>query len=193
MSSMIPFSFESHSIRVLDQQGAPWFVAKDVAEALEYSWKGKSTIAHIPEEWRGVYSVQTPSGVQEMTILSEPGLYFFVNRSDKPKALPFQKWIAGEVLPAIRQTGSYSAPVAPRTAPPETVVLTKDEYIDLLKAQIALNEALPRRRVMEDEEKAEILELHEQGWTSTAIGRQVGRPAGSITTFLRRVRLGLED
>lgn len=42
-----------------------------------------------------------------MLTLSEQGLYFFLGRSDKPKALPFQKWLAGEVLPAIRKTGKY--------------------------------------------------------------------------------------
>ncbi len=195
MSALIPFSFESRSIRVLNIEGAPWFVAKDVAEALEYVWKGTSgTIDHVPDEWRAVCPVQTPSGVQEMVTLSEPGLTFFVNRSDKPKALPFQKWVAGEVLPSIRQTCGYG--VHPMHAPrstPETVTLTKDEYIDLLKAQIALNEALPRRRALEDDEKTEILALRDQGWTPTAIGRRVGRPTGSIETFLRRVRLGLEE
>ena len=41
-------------------------------------------------------------------MLSEPGLYFFLGRSDKPGALPFQKWLAGEVIPAIRKTGCYA-------------------------------------------------------------------------------------
>lgn len=110
MTDLIPFSFESKSIRVLNLDGAPWFVAKDAALALDYVWKGTSgTIDHVPEEWRGVCSVQTPYGAQEMAVLSEQGLYFFVCRSDKPKALPFQKWVAGDVLPAIRQTGEYRA------------------------------------------------------------------------------------
>lgn len=47
-----------------------------------------------------------------MVCLTEQGLYFFLGRSDKPKALPFQKWLAGEVLPAIRRTGRYVAPSA---------------------------------------------------------------------------------
>lgn len=54
-----------------------------------------------------------------MAVLSEHGLYFFLNRSDKPKALPFQKQVAGEILPSIRKTGRYVHPQAdaPRTAP----------------------------------------------------------------------------
>ncbi len=140
MSSLTPFSFESHEIRTLTIGENPWFVAKDVAEALEYVWKGTSgTIGHVPEEWRGVCSVQTPSGIQEMATLSEPGLYFFINRSDKPKALPFQKWVAGDVIPAIRKTGGYALPgTQPQPADPATLA---QQLADLLKGKIAVDRA----------------------------------------------------
>jgi prophage antirepressor-like protein len=95
-------------IRVSIVNGEPLFVAKDVAERIGYTWNGTARIEHVPEEWRGVTSVVTPSGNQNMAVLAEPGLYFFLARSDKPAALPFQKWIAGEVIPSIRKTGSYS-------------------------------------------------------------------------------------
>lgn len=94
---------------IQDEQGEIWFVAKDVAEALEYTWSG-TRVSHVPQEWRGMTSVVTPSGTQEMITLSEQGLYFFLGRSDKPKALPYQKWIAGEVMPTIRKTGVYGQP-----------------------------------------------------------------------------------
>lgn len=108
MSAITPFLFDSQTIRVLSINNAPWFVAKDVAEALEYSRFDSNLLRHVPDEWKDTNPIRTLSGIQEMLTLSEPGLYFFVNRSDKPKALPFQKWIAGEVLPSIRKTGSYS-------------------------------------------------------------------------------------
>ncbi|MBF0583687.1 MAG: hypothetical protein HQL80_05555 [Magnetococcales bacterium] len=116
MNSVVPFNFESQQVRVIDLGGEPWVVAKDVAEALGVQWKGGDSAAHVPDEWKGVRSVRTPGGNQEMIILSEQGLYFLLGRSDKPKALPFQKWIAGEVLPAIRRTGQYQHRV-PGTLP----------------------------------------------------------------------------
>lgn len=64
-----------------------------------------------------------------MLTLSEQGLYFFVARSDKPAALPFQKWLAGEVLPALRKTGRYEVPgrqpvlEPPASFPPEALRL----------------------------------------------------------------------
>ena len=55
------FEFEGQPLRVhLDDAGEPWFVAKDAALALDYEWKGISTIGHVPAEWRRVYSVQPP-------------------------------------------------------------------------------------------------------------------------------------
>lgn len=108
MNSIVPFDFEGANVRVVDRDGDPWFVAKDVAEVLGIRWDGAGTVGHVPDEWKGVGSVPTPGGKQELLTISEQGLYFFLGRSDKPKALPFQKWIAGEVLPSIRKTGGYS-------------------------------------------------------------------------------------
>lgn len=114
MTNLQCFSFQSNEIRiVVDDNGNLWYVAKDVAEALGYQWAGIRNVQHVPEEWRGVESVSTPSGTQEMWCLSEQGLYFFLGRSDKPLAVPFQKWLAGDVVPSIRRTGSYGAPSAP--------------------------------------------------------------------------------
>lgn len=106
------------SVRVVMRNGEPWFVAKDVIRALGYAdfYNPSRATQVIPEEWKGVQRMHTPGGEQTMLTISEQGLYFFLGRSDKPAALPYQKWIAGEVLPSIRKTGSYSAPSAPAKA-----------------------------------------------------------------------------
>lgn len=95
-----------------DENGEIWFVAKDVAVALDYAPATISnidkTIGMVPEIWKARYRIPTPGGEQNMLCISEQGLYFFLGRSDKEKALPYQMWIAGEVVPSIRQTGSYS-------------------------------------------------------------------------------------
>lgn len=89
------------------ETGNPFFVAKDVAEALGCSWQGDKSIRGVPDEWKLVYSLSTSFGRKPTLCLTEQGLYFFLSRSDKPTALPFQKWIAGEVIPAIRKHGGY--------------------------------------------------------------------------------------
>ena len=59
------FSAETFgSVRVIENAGELFFVAKDVAEALGYTWNGAPRIAHVPEEWRGVTSVVTQRAVK---------------------------------------------------------------------------------------------------------------------------------
>lgn len=103
MSEIISSLFGENIIRViLSETGDPLFVAKDVALALEYEWNGAARVAHVPEEWKVVTSVVTTFGAKDIICLTEQGLYFFLGRSDKPAALPFQKWLAGELIPAIQ-------------------------------------------------------------------------------------------
>lgn len=110
MSNIQIFSKDNFKVRTINEDGKIYFVAKDVAETLEYSDASNPArlFANVPEIWKGVKRIHTPGGEQDMLCLTEQGVYFFLNRSDKPKALPYQMWIAGDVVPSIRETGSYS-------------------------------------------------------------------------------------
>lgn len=109
-SALQIFNNDEFSIRTIEENGEIWFVARDIAEALEYNLDGGMSriFGHVPDVWKGGKRIATPGGIQEMLCLTEQGLYFFLGRSDKPKALPYQMWVAGEVIPSIRKTGSYS-------------------------------------------------------------------------------------
>lgn len=102
---------EFGQVRTVVSNGELWFVAKDIADSLEYAESSNTArlFQAVPEEWKGMKQIHTLGGLQNVICLSEQGLYFFLGRSDKPKALPYQKWIAGEVVPSIRKTGRYSA------------------------------------------------------------------------------------
>ena len=109
------FSNGEFKIRSLtENDGSIWFVAKDIAQALGYSMAGsmQSMFGHVPDIWAGSkrIAVRSENGVEqirEMLCLTEQGVYFFLGRSDKPKALPYQMWIAGDVVPSIRKHGAY--------------------------------------------------------------------------------------
>ena len=110
-----PFAFESHAVRTTVENDEIWFTAKDVAFALGYteaSIQSGALFNTIPDEWKGHKRIMTLKGEQKLTCISEQGLYFFLGRSDKPKTLPFQKWVYGEVLPSIRKTGSYTQTIS---------------------------------------------------------------------------------
>lgn len=85
----------------------PWFVGKDVAEALGYEKPTDAVRKRVDDEDRGISKMETPSGTQSMTIINESGLYSLVLSSKKPNAKKFKRWVTSEVLPQIRKTGGY--------------------------------------------------------------------------------------
>lgn len=109
MNNLTVFNYEEKAVRTVIIDGEPWWVAKDICEILSIDTSNVSSkMAHVPDEWKGRHRIATPGGFQEMLCVREQGLYFFLARSDKPNALPFQKWISGDVLPSIRRKGFYS-------------------------------------------------------------------------------------
>lgn len=108
-AQILPFRFESREIRTSLIDNEAWFAAQDILCSLDYAenYKPSRAMTHVPDQWKGVHRLNTLGGNQDLLMLSEQGLYFFLGRSDKPKALPFQMWLAGEVLPSIRKHGQY--------------------------------------------------------------------------------------
>ncbi|NUT52372.1 MAG: phage antirepressor protein [Saccharothrix sp.] len=100
---------EVRSVLVNDE---PWFVAADLGMALGYRDAYNAT-RFLTEVEKGTHLVSTPGGQQEVTVVSEAGLYRMVMRSNQPNAVKFQMWIANDVLPAIRRTGKYEVAQAP--------------------------------------------------------------------------------
>ena len=97
-------------IRATEIDGEPWFVGKDVAEALGYG-SGKSpsnaVAKHVDDEDKGVTEMMTPGGQQNLVIINESGLYSLILGSKLPTAKKFKRWVTSEVLPAIRRHGAY--------------------------------------------------------------------------------------
>ena len=108
------------SLRVVkDEQGEPWFVAKDVCHALVLGRQQDST-RYLDDDEKGECLVDTTSGQQKMVTITEAGLYSLILRSRKPEAKAFKRWVTHEVLPAIRKDGGYMVAKADET-PEETM------------------------------------------------------------------------
>ena len=108
--------FDGHFIRFTVRAAGPWFVAKDVCDALEIRNSRDATKRLEPDE---LVSVATTSGGQrrELQFISESGLYALTFQSRKPEAKKFRRWVTKEVLPAIRREGFYAAHgIDPRVA-----------------------------------------------------------------------------
>lgn len=91
-------------VRVIEQNGAPWFVAVDVCKALEHS---NVTVAldRLDEDEKAKLNLGLPGG--DTNCVNEPGLYSLVLGSRKPEAKSFKRWITHDVIPSIRKTGGY--------------------------------------------------------------------------------------
>lgn len=100
------------SVRVVMQDGEPWFVAKDVCDCLELDLA--SGARGLDDDEKGLHTMQTPGGAQEMSIISEAGLYSLILRSRKPEAKAFKRWVTHDILPSIRKTGGYGQWNLPR-------------------------------------------------------------------------------
>ena len=117
-------------IRTLHIEGEPWFIAADVCRALEMD---TTQTRRLDADDKGVCSIQTPGGMQQMATINESGLYSLIMGSRKPEAKKFKRWVTGEVLPSIRKHGAYMTP-----AKIEEVLLNPDTIIKLatdLKAE----------------------------------------------------------
>ena len=101
------FEDENHAqFRVVGRDGEPWFVLADVCKRLEIV-QTAAAARILDEDEKDVFSMHTPGGRQDVTIISESGLYSLILRSRKETAKKFRKWITAEVLPQIRKTGGY--------------------------------------------------------------------------------------
>ena len=110
MNKVTIFKYEENKlVRTMNIGDEPWFVLKDVCDVL-----GLSTPARVAErldsdEVSQAHLIDSMGRSQEMTIISESGLYNVILRSDKPEAKPFRKWVTAVVLPSIRKNGGYIA------------------------------------------------------------------------------------
>ncbi|AHE43280.1 BRO family protein [Klebsiella pneumoniae] len=107
------FSFESVcNIRMFMINGEPWFVTKDICDALNIDVTQARKLDKKGWNKKGLYSIQTPGGKQELSVVSESGLYIIMLRckeamTEGTRAFRFLEWVTGEVLPQIRKTGRY--------------------------------------------------------------------------------------
>lgn len=89
--------------------GCEWWVAADIARLLGFR-DAANMVRRLDDDEGGTHLVSTPSGYQEMTIISESGLFTAIIRSRRPEAKPFRRWVTGHVLPSIRRYGMYPPP-----------------------------------------------------------------------------------
>lgn len=109
MNNMQIFKNEQFGeVRVVEQNGEPWFVGKDVAEILGYSDTNKAVAMHVDDEDKKLNDKSSSSfGQRGAHLINESGLYSLILSSKLPQAKQFKRWVTSEVLPSIRKHGGY--------------------------------------------------------------------------------------
>lgn len=189
-SNIQPFTYEDHTVRVVTIDGEPWFVLADLCKVLDLA-KPSRVAMRIADDMKGAHLMSTPGGDQEMTIVSEAGMYEAIIRSDKPEAAAFRRWVTSEVLPSIRKHGGYltNQKIEDILDNPDTII----ELATKLKSERAKRAALEKQAAI-DTPKARFADAVSASHTSILIGdlakllRQNGYEIGQNRLFemLRR-------
>lgn len=189
-SNIQPFTYEDHTVRVVTIDGEPWFVLADLCKVLDLA-KPSRVAMRIADDMKGAHLMSTPGGDQEMTIVSEAGMYEAIIRSDKPEAAAFRRWVTSEVLPSIRKHGGYltNQKIEDILDNPDTII----QLATKLKSERAKRAALEKQAAI-DTPKARFADAVSASHTSILIGdlakllRQNGYEIGQNRLFemLRR-------
>lgn len=117
------FKYGLDEVRITLKDNEPWFVGKDICNYFGDT-NYRRSLSKLDEDEKGVSRIDTPGGLQKMTVINEPGLYSLLfsmqpqqanlpkeqyqERIDKIKK--FKRWITHEVIPSIRKHGAYMTP-----------------------------------------------------------------------------------
>ena len=123
-------------IRIVELDGEPWLVGKDVAAALGYSDTSDALKKHVDPEDKLTRRFADSGQNREMYIINESGLYSLVLSSKLPTARKFRRWVTSEVLPSIRKTGGYTAKAKPMTDYQQMMAETRRRNAQIQEARI---------------------------------------------------------
>lgn len=173
--SAIPaiFSFKSNQIRSILINGQPWFVASDICSALSIS-NAAGAVQRLDDDEKGLHTIDTLGGHQEKTVINESGLYSLILTSRKKEAKIFKKWITSEVIPSIRNTGSYSS---------ATAISLPNNFIEALELLIVKEKQLIDQAPMVEVYK--LLADRKGDVSTTIIAKELGTTAIKLNKFLR--------
>ena len=151
---------ELGSVRVMERNGEPWFVGKDVADILGYTNSRKAISDHVDAEDKNTVTIR--DGIQgnpNQTIINESGMYSLILSSKLPTAKKFKHWVTAEVLPSIRRHGVYA--IDEMLANPEAMISALMAYKEEREKRLALasENAVQKQQIAELQPKANYYDI----------------------------------
>lgn len=147
MGNLSVFEYSRKQIRTVVIDGDPWFVAKDVCDLLDIT-NHRDALCRLMDSVKGVATVDTLGGPQQMAVINEAGVYKLTFSSRKPEAEGFSYYVASTILPTIRKSGQYQ--VKPMTqaeliAAQAQVLVEQERRIQAVEAESSATAALVER------------------------------------------------
>lgn len=155
------------AVRIVEVEGVPYFVGKDVAEILGYSNTRDALARHVDDEDKADVVIHDGSQNRTMAVINESGVYALVFSSKLPKAKEFKHWVTSEILPTIRKHGAYMTDNVIEQA------LTSPDFLIQLATQLKEEQAQRKaleQRVEADRPKVLFADAVETSQTSILIG-----------------------
>lgn len=190
-------------VRTVEIDGEPWFVGKDVAEALGYRDTSDALKKHIDADDKLTRRFADSGQAREMYVINESGLYSLILSSKLPGAKEFKRWVTSEVIPSIRKTGGYT--LKPMTDYQKEQTRLKEENAHIRKAQILERLANQYegtyRQILHAYATKELSgkfllplpELEEKTYSATEIGELLGITANRVGLLTNRYDLKTEQ
>ena len=203
---MIFNNSEFGQVRTVEINNEPWFVGKDVAEALGYAKPENAIAAHVDSEDKTTTLIQgTGSNYKSKAVcINESGLYALILSSKLPTAKAFKHWVTSEVIPSIRKTGSYTT--KPMTAYQQMMADTRQRNARIQSARILTQlakqyEGTTYEQVLNAHATKELTgefllplpKLERKTYSATEIGEMLGISANQVGALTNRNGLKTEQ
>ena len=170
--NIVPFKFETKSIRTIaNEQGEPWFVLRDVLEAMGTSTPTAVAISSVEqglgEGFNVVIPLETAGGMQQTILVSEAAVTYLLSRSNTEQGRKLNRFIHVEVLPALRRTGQYQL-TEPATPAPTMLMTPAAIAASTIREvmSIAAEFGVPTDHALSQAAQAADLQAGTQLWTT---------------------------
>lgn len=151
MNELLVFYYKGKDVRTIQRNGETWWVLKDVCDVLEIG-NSRMVADRLDADEKGVSIIDTLGGKQELTVISESGLYNVILLSRKPEAKKFKRWVTHEVLPQIRRHGAFIT-----TSKLEEIMSDPDAWIKLLTALKEERQEKERLKLQSAQDKPKVV------------------------------------
>lgn len=180
-------------IRTMNIDGQPYFVGKDIAEALGYADPQKAMKMHVDDEDKLTRQIVVSGQNRNVTVINESGLYSLILSSKLPKAKEFKHWVTSEVLPSIRKTGGYNSQVSEEYKQKRLEAMMMNAKARLMKEQNRRIELIIKNPDFKPSEYGVDVPVISKVYTATQVGEMFGVSANKIGRIATANNLKTEE